>query len=219
MCPAETATALLPGRHALGGVRVATGGVVRVVPGGTAMGQVSGVGDSFADFAGSRGPALVRLARGLLRDPYQAEDVVQDVLAKALVQWARVSGADDPDAYVRRMVVNACTSWFRRAARREFAHDAATLPERSVPDASDGVDERDRMVALLRQLPTKQRAALVLRHYEGLPDADIARLLGSSEVSVRSNAHRGLATLRRLMAENPDGGTGGSTGGEEVSRR
>ena len=215
MCPAETATALLPGRHALGGVRVATGGVVRVVPGGTAMGQVSGVGDSFADFAGSRGPALVRLARGLLRDPYQAEDVVQDVLAKALVQWARVSGADDPDAYVRRMVVNACTSWFRRAARREFAHDAATLPERSVPDPSDGVDERDRMVALLRQLPTKQRAALVLRHYEGMPDAEIARVLGSSEVSVRSNAHRGLATLRRLLAE----GTGSADGDQEVTRR
>jgi len=219
MSSVDTAIALLPGVPTLPHVRSASSGVVRVVPRGTVMGEVGQGSTAFAEFAGSRGPALVRLARGLLRDPYQAEDVVQDVLAKTLVQWGRVSGADDPDAYVRRMVVNACTSWFRRAARREFAHDATTLPERPVADPSDGIDERDRLVALLRQLPTKQRAALVLRHYEGLPDADIARLLGSSEVSVRSNAHRGLATLRRLMAESENGGTGGSTGGEEVSRR
>jgi RNA polymerase sigma-70 factor (sigma-E family) len=165
------------------------------------MTQVGEVGAEFADFASSRGPALVRLARGLLRDPYQAEDVVQDVLAKALVAWGRVSAADDRDAYVRKMVVNACTSWFRRAARREFAYDTATMPERPIPDPTSGVDERDRIVALLRRLPAKQRAVLVLRHYEGLPDAAIAVLVGSSEVSVRTNAHRGLATLRRLMAQ------------------
>ena len=211
MSPVETATVLLPGGP------VAWRGVAVAAPRGTAMGQGVGVGESFADFARSRGPALVRLARGLLRDPYQAEDVVQDVLANSLVQGVRVSGADDPDDYVRRMVVNACTSWFRRAARREFAHDAATLPERAVADPTDGVDERDRVVTLLRRLPTKQRAALVLRHYEGMPDAEIARLLGSSEVSVRTNAHRGLATLRRLLAE-PAGGAS-DTGGGEVNGR
>jgi RNA polymerase sigma-70 factor (sigma-E family) len=175
------------------------------------MSQVDEVGAQFADFASSRGPGLVRLARGLLRDPYLAEDVVQDVLAKALVHWGRVSAADDRDAYVRKMVVNACTSWFRRAARREFAHDTATMPERPGPDPTAGIDERDRMVALLRRLPAKQRAVLVLRHYEGLQDAAIAQLVGCSEVTVRTNAHRGLATLRRLLVE--------AGGEEEVSRR
>jgi RNA polymerase sigma-70 factor (sigma-E family) len=215
MSSVETATTLLPSGP------VARRVVGTRVPKGTAMGQgvERGAGlTDFVEFAGSRGPALVRLARGLLRDPHQAEDVVQDVLARALVHWGRVSSADDPDAYVRRMVVNACTSWFRRAARREFAHDAATLPERAVADPTGDVDERDRVVALLRQLPTKQRAALVLRHYEGLPDAEIARLLGSSEVSVRTNAHRGMATLRRLLAEAA-GGSGESTDGREVRRR
>ncbi|HEY6794834.1 MAG TPA: SigE family RNA polymerase sigma factor [Kineosporiaceae bacterium] len=191
-------------------------GVDRAAPRGRVMGQGAQVDARFAEFAGTRGPALVRLARGLLRDPYQAEDVVQDVLAKALVQWGRVSAADDPDAYVRRMVINACTSWFRRAARREFAHDAATLPERAVTDPTDGIDERDRVIALLRRLPTKQRTVLVLRHYEGMRDAEIARLLGSSEVSVRTNAHRGLTTLRRLLAEAADQAAG--PGGEEVNR-
>jgi len=191
------------------------GGRVTAAPRGTVRVEGAHASPGFVDFAGSRGPALVRLARGLLRDPYQAEDVVQDVLAKALVQWGRVSSADDPDAYVRRMVVNACTSWFRRAARREFAHDAATLPDRVGDDPTAHVDERDRVVALLRRLPAKQRAVLVLRHYEGMPDAEIARVLGSSEVSVRSNAHRGLATLRRLLAE----GTGSADGDQEVTRR
>jgi RNA polymerase sigma-70 factor (sigma-E family) len=213
MSPAETATVLLP---LVPGAPSGARGVGWTAPRGRAMGQGSSADVEFAQFALVRGPGLVRLARGLLRDPFQAEDVVQDVLAKALVQWGRVSAADDPEAYVRRMVVNACTSWFRRAARREFAHDAATLPERAVADPTDGVDERDRVIALLRRLPTKQRAALVLRHYEAMPDAEIARLLGSSEVSVRTNAHRGLATLRRLLAEAADGAPGPS--GEEVSR-
>jgi RNA polymerase sigma-70 factor (sigma-E family) len=166
-------------------------------------GEVAADEVAFAAFVATRGPALVRLARGLLRDPHQAEDVVQDVLAKTLVQWRRISAADDMDAYVRRMVVNACTSWFRRAVRREHAQDAATLPERAGPgDVAVAVTDRDRVVNLLRRLPARQRAVLVLRHYEGLPDVEIGRLLGTSEVTVRSNAHRGLASLRRIMAED-----------------
>ena len=65
--------------------------------------------------------------------------------------------------------------------------------------------ERDHMLALLRRLPGKQRVVLVLRHYEQMDDTEIAALLGVSTVTVRSNAHRGLARLRRLMAEAPPG--------------
>lgn len=163
-------------------------------------GEVAAEEAAFAEFAATRGPGLVRLARGLLRDPHQAEDVVQDVLAKTLVQWQRISSADDTDAYVRRMVVNACTSWFRRAVRREHVHDASTLPERAHPlDLAGQVTDREQVVGLLRRLPAKQRTVLVLRHYEGMPDAEIARLLGTTEATVRSNAHRGLASLRRYM--------------------
>lgn len=164
----------------------------------------------FEDFVVARGPALVRIARGLLRDPHAAEDVVQDVLAKALVKWSTIERADDPDAYVRRMVVNACTSFHRRAVRREHSREHEALPERSTGDAAGQVVERDRMLALLRRLPPKQRAVLVLRHYEGLPDAEIADLLGSSAVTVRSNAHRGLAALRAMIdADGAATGTGG----------
>jgi RNA polymerase sigma-70 factor (sigma-E family) len=158
----------------------------------------------------TRGAGLVRLARGLLRDPHQAEDVVQDVLAKTLVQWGRISTTADVDAYVRRMVVNACTSWFRRAVRRERAQDTSTMPDRVVSwDLAIAVTDRDRLVGLLRRLPSRQRTVLVLRHFEGIPDAEIARRLGTSEVTVRSNVHRGLVSLRRIMAEDDAADAGG----------
>lgn len=169
-----------------------------VVVGG---GRASAVPLDFEEYVVARGPALVRLARGLLRDPHSAEDVVQDVLAKALVKWQRIESVDDPDAYLRRMVVNATTSFWRRAVRREYPHEHERLPDRRTDDAADSVVGRDQMLALLRRLPTKQRAVLVLRHYEGLPDAEIADLLGTSPVTVRTNAHRGLAALRAMLDE------------------
>jgi RNA polymerase sigma-70 factor (sigma-E family) len=157
----------------------------------------------FTEFVVSRGPSLVRLARGLLRDPHQAEDVVQDVLAKALLHWPRICGVDAPEAYVRRMVVNGCTSWFRRAARRERPQENDALPVLVQRDQTGTVDDRDRVVALLRTLTYRQRAVLVLRHYEGLTDREIAELLGISEPTVRSLAFRGLAKLR-LTIEQED---------------
>ncbi len=161
-------------------------------------------------FLAARGPALVRLARGLLRDPHHAEDVVQDVLAKVYLSWGSVQRADDPDAYVRRMVVNACTSFWRRAVRKERAYEPTWLPEGQVSDRAGDLAETDSMLALLRRLPTKQRAVLVLRHYEGLRDAEIADILGCSDVTVRSNAHRGLASLRGMLShrDDSDGGAG-----------
>jgi RNA polymerase sigma-70 factor (sigma-E family) len=153
----------------------------------------------YTEFVRTRGAGLVRLARGLLRDAHLAEDIVQDVLARALLQWARVSAADDIDAYVRRMVVNACTSWFRRAVRREWATDSVLALDRPAGDGTQQVADRDLLITLLRKLPAKQRAVLVLRHYEGLADAEIAVLMNCTEVTVRSNAHRGLAKLRQLM--------------------
>lgn len=155
----------------------------------------------FTEFVVSRGPSLVRLARGLLRDPHQAEDVVQDVLAKALLHWPRICSVDAPEAYVRRMVVNGCTSWFRRAARRERPQDHDMLPLVVQGDATAGLDDRDRVVALLRTLTYRQRAVLVLRHYEGMADREIAEILGISEPTVRSLAFRGLAKLRSTIEQ------------------
>ncbi|WP_432564929.1 SigE family RNA polymerase sigma factor [Kineococcus sp. SYSU DK003] len=153
---------------------------------------------TFEEFVTARGAALVRLARGLLRDPDTAEDVVQDVLAKALLKWGRISSADDPVAYVNRMVVNASTSFWRRAARREHATDQ--LPDAGYGDATGQLADRDELLAALRELPTKQRTVLVLRHFEDYSDEQIADLLDVTTGTVRSNAHRGLATLRTALS-------------------
>ena len=152
----------------------------------------------FDAFVVTRGAALVRTARGLLRDPHDAEDVVQDVLVKVHQHWHRIVSRDSPDAYVRRMLVNACVSFWRRPMHRE--HMVAVVPGRRAPDETGAVDERHRLMAALRQLPAKQRAVLVLRHYEGLDDAEIADVMQTSVVTVRSNVHRGLANLRTRLA-------------------
>jgi RNA polymerase sigma-70 factor (sigma-E family) len=159
------------------------------------------VEDDFDAFVAARGPKLVRIARGLLRDPQHAEDVVQEVLVKAHQHWATICSRESPDAYVRRMLVNASTSFWRRAVRREFSVDSDAWVGVPGPDESARVDERDRILAALRRLPPKQRAVIVLRHYEGLSDEEIATVMGTSVVTVRSNIHRGLANLRALLTE------------------
>ncbi|GAA0315434.1 RNA polymerase sigma factor (sigma-70 family) [Kineococcus aurantiacus] len=152
------------------------------------------------------------MAWTLLRDEHQAEDVVQDVLATCVTRWARIEALEDPSAYLNRMLVNAVTTSRRRPWRREHAADPtdlAQLTERSHPlhigaglgDVAGTHAERQRCLALLRQLPDKQRIAVVLRLYEGLPDTEIADLVDCSTATARSNAHRGLATLRRLLTE------------------
>ncbi len=160
------------------------------------------VEDDFDAFVAARGQRLVRMARGLLRDPHHAEDVVQEVLVKAHQHWATICNRESPDAYVHRMLVNAATSFWRRAARREFSLDSDAWPVVSAPDEAARVDERDRLLAALRRLPPKQRAVIVLRHYEGLPDEEIAVVMGTSVVTVRTNIHRGLAHLRALLGES-----------------
>ncbi len=148
----------------------------------------------------------MRLARGLLKDAQRGEDVVQDVLAKAVLVWPRIERADDPHAYVRRMVVNACTSYWRRLwVRRESSHEPGTLPESAMDDHSEAAAARSQMLDLLARLPTRQRAVLVLRHYEGLPDDEIADLLGISQNTVRSNAFRALAAMRRMLGQDATG--------------
>jgi RNA polymerase sigma-70 factor (sigma-E family) len=150
---------------------------------------------TFEEFVHSRGAALVRFARLLTGDDHRADDLVQDVLAKAFVQWRKVSGADRPDVYVRRMLVNANASWWRRRSSGELS--VAEPPEHQVDgDIGAVIAERDRLWRLVARLPVKQRTVLVLRYYEDLDDQTIAEILGCSPVTVRTTAQRALTTLR-----------------------
>ncbi|MGW5557923.1 SigE family RNA polymerase sigma factor [Micromonospora sp. NPDC003944] len=158
---------------------------------------------TFEEYAFARTPALVRLARLLTGDEHRAEDLVQDVLAQAYARWGRIARTDRPDAYVRRMLVNAHNSWWRRRSSREIAV-AAVLDEAATVDEADGVAERDALWRLVCALPARQRTVIVLRYYEDLDDTSIAEILACSAGTVRTHASRALAALRqRQLAETP----------------
>jgi RNA polymerase sigma-70 factor (sigma-E family) len=150
----------------------------------------------FEEFARARLPALLRYATLLTGDRELARDLVQEVLTRALVHWRRISAVDEPYGYVRVMVTNQFLSWRRR---RQF-HTVALRPEEHLgPLASDrsaATGDRDEMWRQLAGLPRQQRAVLVLRYYEDLPDAEIAEILGCRPGTVRAYAARALAALR-----------------------
>src|SRR5580693_2324427 len=164
---------------------------------------ISGGGEDFSAFVVSRWPGLVRLAFGLTGDRWAAEELAQATLARAYVAWRRVSRADDPDAYLRRILVNTSNRRFRR---HRVAEQSGDPPETAVEDAADLVGERTTLLAALRQLPPRQRAVVVLRYWEDLTDAQIAATLGCSPGTVRSQLSRALAKLREnpVLAEGDD---------------
>ncbi len=157
--------------------------------------------DDFDDWVAARGLALLRLAYVLTGNRADAEDAVQEALARALPRWENIRTVGDPDAYVRRMVVNAHTSWWRKFRRRE-----TPVPEAFAPGvhAAPGGDDRDRVWAACLRLPEAQRVAVVLRYYEQLEYAEIAALTGVAEGSVRSRVSRGLVALRASLGEEHD---------------
>ena len=159
----------------------------------------------YVEFVMARTAPMLAMARGLTRTSADAEDLVQEVLAKALLKWDAVQKADDRAAYVNRMLINTATSFWRSGRSREVPTATEDLPPLSVADRSGPVVERDALLAALRTLSTRHRAVLVLRYYEGLPDQEIAQVLGIAQATVRSSAARGLAALRRagLFAEEP----------------
>jgi RNA polymerase sigma-70 factor (sigma-E family) len=155
---------------------------------------------TFEEYVLARGVALVRFARLLTGDEHRAEDLVQEVLAKAYVHWGRVSTLDRPDLYVRRMVVNAHHSWLRRLVNREITV-AAVRDSANGRDCAEESAERDAVWRMVHQLSPRQRTVIVLRYYEDCDDATIAELLQCSQGTVRTQAKRALDKLQRLQPQ------------------
>lgn len=148
----------------------------------------------FTEFVDARSWALLRVAQLLTNDPHRAEDLVQTALTKLAARWHRV---DEPEAYVRRIIYHEQVGWWRRRARiRE--DPSAEMADRPVTDGSIQVDRRVDLAAALRKLAPRQRAVLVLRYFEDLPEAEVAEILGCSPGTVGSQAHRALARLREV---------------------
>lgn len=161
------------------------------------------VPDDFDEYVASRGQALLRLAYVLTGDRSDAEDVVQDVLARALPRWDRITRVEDPDAYLRRMLVNANVSRWRRFRRRETPF-ADVTPDGVAPDAAAVAEvgsDAERLWQAVLALPRSQCSAVTLRYHEGLSYADIGGVLGCAEATARSHVFRGLAALRAALGE------------------
>jgi RNA polymerase sigma-70 factor (sigma-E family) len=150
---------------------------------------------TFEGYVRAQRPALLRFATVLAGDGYAAEDLVQIVLGKAYQRWDRIASIDFPHAYVRRMVVNEFLSWRRRLVRAVPTEDLDVLLPHT-PDHADAHAQHLELLHLVNGLPKRQRAAVVLRYYEGLSDQEIATALGCGVSTVRSNLSRALASLR-----------------------
>lgn len=136
---------------------------------------------------------MVRLAYLLTSDRAASEELVQDAFVKVHRQWHR--GIEFPKAYLRTAVVNTCHSWGRRKVR-EREHERRRLE--AVPDPELVADE---MWDILQVLPERQRAAIVLRYYEDLPEDEIAAVLRCRPATVRTMIHRGLKALRQEIPQ------------------
>lgn len=144
----------------------------------------------YEDFVATRSDRLLRVAYMLTRNWASAEDLLQESLAKAWFAWPRL---DEPEPYVRRILVTTYTSWWRRRWRQEVVSDV--LPELQ-DGAGSGFDERDALWRALGRLPARQRAVLVLRFYEDLSVAEVADVLDCQSGTVKSQTAKALAKLR-----------------------
>lgn len=151
----------------------------------------------FDDFFRRELDGLLRYATVLTGDRELARDLVQDVLLTAYRRWSFVAQADNPRAYVRKMLTRAHLSWRRNWAVRNVVLPFDDLPEGPpIGDHAGPIADRDATLRQLSKLPRRQRSVLVLRYYEHLTDAEIADVLGCSAVTVRGYAARALTRLR-----------------------
>lgn len=156
--------------------------------------------ESFRDFVDSRSSALLKTAVLLCGgDRHAGEDLLQNALVKAAGRWQRI---DEPEAYVRRILYRQQVSrWRLKWPGREVSVPEPPEPGAPGTDAAAATELRLVMRQALSRLTPRQRTVLVLRYFEDLPEADVARLLGCSVGTVRSTTHRSLARLRTLAPE------------------
>ncbi len=155
----------------------------------------------FTAFVRAHSRSLYGTAYLLTGNPDAAEDLLPDTLAALFPKWTRVAAAEQSVAYVRRALANRSISASRRRSGRDLAVWEALPDGPADLDVAVVVADRRLLWQLLLTLPERQRAALVLRYFHDLPDAEIAPALGCREVTVRSLISRGLATLRTRATE------------------
>ena len=149
-----------------------------------------------------RGTQLMRVAIALTGDRQSGEDLLQAALERLLRKPHAVES--DTEGYLRRILYNlAADGWRRHGRWRQRLPLLRPPPGGATADGTDAVNLRDALVRLMRQLPPRQRAVIVLRYWEQCSEAETAALLGCSEGTVKSAASRGLRRLRELAGTAP----------------
>jgi RNA polymerase sigma-70 factor (sigma-E family) len=162
--------------------------------------------EAFDAFVRARLPELLRFGRALTGSAEAGADLVQDALERSLLAWSRLESRDEPEGYVRRIMVNRNISIWRK-----FGRERTTDPLDLVDNRAGHHDRHfdDDLWRAIQQLPTKQRAVIALRYYEDLSEADIARTLGCSVGTVKSQASKAMAKLRELVPRDVESGREG----------
>jgi RNA polymerase sigma-70 factor (sigma-E family) len=163
----------------------------------------SGADDhGFREYVTRRSQSLLRTAYLLTGNRADAEDLVQAALAKTYQAWDRIEDRRALDGYVRKAMVNTHISWWRRRRVDEYPTDE--IPDLAVAEAAGDSDLQDALRRAIDRLPRRMRAAVVLRYYEDMTEAEVAVALGVSLGTVKSTVSRAVAKLRidaELLAE------------------
>ena len=160
------------------------------------------------DLLRARGERLLHTAVLLAGSHADGEDLLQAALERVFRHWKHIDG--NPEGYLRRTLFHlAADGWRRKGALR--ARLALIARPEAQPDQTTPVEQRDQLVRLLRDLPPRQRTAIVLRYWEDLTEAEAARLMGCTVGTVKAACSRGLSRLRELS----DGAPGEHDEGDE----
>ncbi len=152
---------------------------------------------AYSDLVTARSRSLFHTAYLMVGDYQLAQDLLQESLVKTYVAWPRLRDVTKAEAYTRRTIVNTAISWRRRRSFHERPVDV--LPDSGVADRVEEVATREALWAQLRLLPPRQRAAIVLRYYHDLTEAQTAEAMGCSVGAVKSQTSAALRRLRDRM--------------------
>jgi RNA polymerase sigma-70 factor (sigma-E family) len=157
----------------------------------------------FEEYVRSRQESLLRSARRLVPDPADAQDLVQTALCRTFPRWELIADKGLADAYMRRVMINTRTEWWRSRKLEEVPTDK--LPDASIDDGTERHADRAMLLGALSVLAPKQRQVVVLRHWEQMSTEETANALGMSIGTVKSTLHRALARLREELQRNAFG--------------
>lgn len=154
--------------------------------------KLAAAAQTFDEFYRGTYRSMVLLARATTQSEEAAEEIVQDAFVQLYQRWDRV---ETPAAWMRRAVISLCTSWVRHTVQARSAPVA--MPDRPTQDPDAVMD----VWSALSKLPPRQRAAVVLRYLEDLPERDIAHALGCRVGTVKSTLSRARQSLRTELTD------------------